>query len=346
LPEVYAREQILLHENPMRELILQTIRIGDLGIAAIPNEVFALTGLKLKRRSPLPTTFTIELANGGEGYIPPPEQHPLGGYTTWPARSAALVPKAESKIVDELLSMFEGLAGRPRRPSPEAENLYSQVVRAAKPVAYFRLGDMDGVYAANEIDSSKRAPLGDGFALYLDGVPTDGQPAKTTASRAVHLAGGRILAPAPKLGDRYSVEFWFWNGRSDGYESVLLSPANAADAASGVRLTLKGNQASLIDAADASKASTPFDAPARRWIHAVLVQDGSTCRLYFNGKPVGELPLASPTAPDPLSIGGDATPTTRFEGKIDELAIYDRPLTPEVVAAHFQAAAPKADQAR
>ena len=30
----------------------------------------------------------IELANGGDGYIPPPEQHLLGGYNTWPARSA------------------------------------------------------------------------------------------------------------------------------------------------------------------------------------------------------------------------------------------------------------------
>lgn len=26
--------------------------------------------------------MNIELANGAEGYIPPPEQHKLGGYTT------------------------------------------------------------------------------------------------------------------------------------------------------------------------------------------------------------------------------------------------------------------------
>jgi hypothetical protein len=39
LPEVYAREAIALHENPQRELKLQAIRIGELGITAIPNEV-------------------------------------------------------------------------------------------------------------------------------------------------------------------------------------------------------------------------------------------------------------------------------------------------------------------
>ena len=89
LPEVYAKEAIFLHDEAERELKLQAIRVGDLGIAAIPNEVYALTGLKIKARSPFPSTFSIEPANGAEGYIPPPEQHRLGGYTTWPARTAA-----------------------------------------------------------------------------------------------------------------------------------------------------------------------------------------------------------------------------------------------------------------
>jgi hypothetical protein len=60
-------------------LKLQAIRIGDLGIAAIPNEVYGITSLKIKARSPLAPTFNIELANGAAGYIPPPEQFALGG---------------------------------------------------------------------------------------------------------------------------------------------------------------------------------------------------------------------------------------------------------------------------
>src|SRR6202044_3908138 len=46
LPEVYAKEAIYLHDDPSRELKLQAIRIGDMGITAIPNEVYAITGLK------------------------------------------------------------------------------------------------------------------------------------------------------------------------------------------------------------------------------------------------------------------------------------------------------------
>jgi hypothetical protein len=106
LPEIYALEAIHLHERPETELILQAARIGTLGIAAIPNEVYALTGLKLKAQSPLQPTFNIELANGAEGYIPPPEQHKLGGYTTWPARTAGLEVEAEPKIVEALLSLL------------------------------------------------------------------------------------------------------------------------------------------------------------------------------------------------------------------------------------------------
>lgn len=111
LQEVYAEQAMWLRDNPSTELVLQAIRIGDFAIAAIPNEVFAITGLKLKEQSPIQPLMNMELANGAEGYIPPPEQYYLGGYTTWPARTAGLEPDAEPKIVNALLSMLEQISG-------------------------------------------------------------------------------------------------------------------------------------------------------------------------------------------------------------------------------------------
>lgn len=64
---------------------LQALRIGELGIVAIPCEVFTAIGLDIKKMSPMKKTFTIELANGYNGYLPTPEQHKLGGYETWRA---------------------------------------------------------------------------------------------------------------------------------------------------------------------------------------------------------------------------------------------------------------------
>ncbi len=62
------------------EIKLQAIRIGQLGITAMPNEVYGSTGLRIKAESPLKPTFNVSLANGYAGYLPPPDQHKLGGY--------------------------------------------------------------------------------------------------------------------------------------------------------------------------------------------------------------------------------------------------------------------------
>ncbi len=109
--EVYARETVELSRmGPTRELKLQAIRIGDLGIAAIPCEVYGSTGLAIKAASPLQTTMNISLANGCEGYIAPPEQHKLGGYTTWRARTSCLEELAEPKIKATVVGLLVEVA--------------------------------------------------------------------------------------------------------------------------------------------------------------------------------------------------------------------------------------------
>jgi hypothetical protein len=111
VPEIYARETVLLADYPaMVRLKLQALRIGELGVVAIPCETFAETGLEIKRRSPLKPTFTIELANGYNGYLPPPEQHRLGGYETWRARSSYLEVEAAPKITATVLELLNAVA--------------------------------------------------------------------------------------------------------------------------------------------------------------------------------------------------------------------------------------------
>ncbi len=111
LREVYARETVLLAKYPPRvKAKLQALRVGELGIVAIPCEVFVEIGLEIKKRGPLRPTFTIELANGYNGYLPTPAQHKLGGYETWRARSSYLEPEASTKIVATLLELLKEVA--------------------------------------------------------------------------------------------------------------------------------------------------------------------------------------------------------------------------------------------
>ena len=102
-----ARETVLLAKYPPTvKLKLQALRVGELGIVAIPCETFVEIGLEIKKKSPLKPTFTIELANGYNGYLPTPEQHKGGGYETWRARSSYLEVEASPKITATLRELL------------------------------------------------------------------------------------------------------------------------------------------------------------------------------------------------------------------------------------------------
>jgi neutral ceramidase len=111
LREIYARETVLLSDYPATvPVILQAFRVGDAGIAAVPCEVFVEIGLLVKEKSPLRPAFTIELANGYNGYLPTAAQHALGGYETWRARSSYLEVNAADKISETILRLLGEVA--------------------------------------------------------------------------------------------------------------------------------------------------------------------------------------------------------------------------------------------
>jgi neutral ceramidase len=112
--KAYAERILHLLDMPeFADVKLGAMRLGDLGIAAIPCEVFTETGLEIKAKSPFQTVFTMELANGHYGYLPTPEQHELGGYETWMGTNL-LEKEASRKITAAVLEMFGRLkaAGR------------------------------------------------------------------------------------------------------------------------------------------------------------------------------------------------------------------------------------------
>jgi hypothetical protein len=113
LREIYARETILLAKYPETVTCqLQAIRLGSLGVVTTPCETFVEIGQAIKRASPFRPTMLIELANGYNGYLPTPEQHRLGGYETWRARSSYLEVGASTKIAVALVEMLQELGGQ------------------------------------------------------------------------------------------------------------------------------------------------------------------------------------------------------------------------------------------
>jgi hypothetical protein len=352
LPEVYAKEAKFLHVDPERELKLQAIRIGELGLTAIPNEVFAISGLKIKKQSPFDITMNIELANGSEGYIPPPEQHVLGGYTTWPARTAALEAQAEPRIVEAVLSLLEQVAGKPRRALRLDQGAYAKAVLKSQPVAYWRLDDIQGNSAEDSSTNAYPATYDGGVAFYLPGASSSGLSAGTTINRAVHFAGGALKAKLPGTGGSYSVELWFWNGLPTDARPVTgtilsLSAQQTKAAPPGDRLGIGGTQIAprrlfFSNGRDSHRilAGKTEIAP-RTWHHLAMVRENGHVAVYLDG--VAQPDLGGQTQGDEtprpamLWIGGHPGGLVGFEGKIDEVALYDRALRADEVVAHIRA---------
>jgi putative membrane-bound dehydrogenase-like protein len=349
--EIYAREQLYLHERPKAELKLQALCIGELGITALPNEVYALTGLKLKAMSPLQPTFNIELANGAEGYIPPPEQHKLGGYTTWAARTAGLEVQAEPKILEAVVKLLEDVSEKPRRLPAEVHGSYAEAILAAKPAAYWRGGEMSGPTALDSSGNNNSGTYEDGVVFFLQGPDTPKFSSEKTTNRCPHFAGGRMSAAVKGLGNTYSVEFWFWNALQHDARAVtayLFSRgADKAEGAPGDHLGIGGtalNPGKILffngNASNTVIAGTT-ELQTRTWHHVVLVRDGKKVTAYLNGNQTpefsGEADVTVPAGIEQIFMGGRNDNFATLEGKLDEIAIYNRALTADEAAKHFAA---------
>ena len=348
-PEVYAREQLILHEKQETEIVVQALRLGDrIAIATTPNETYAISGLKIKNASPAPHTMVIELANGGDGYIPPPEQHLLGGYNTWPARSAGLQVDAEPIIVETAVELLEKVTARPRtdrrpRHGPAAHHLLS-----LSPAAYWRLDEFAGPRAIDSSPNHRDGILGAQTLFFLPG-PQSEAFSLGGANRAVHVVESRITARLPGLDTNdYTVSLWFWSGSPPASIDVaewLFSRRHVGgsldegdhiglhDAPDGNRylaLVKEGSGLSFLEAGKIERW---------QWHHLVLARSRGSVHLYLDSEKLyvsSGRPLSSPSSIEFCFGGPSEAGKTTFEGRLDEIAVFGRALSDEECQKVFQ----------
>jgi hypothetical protein len=77
----------------------------------------------------------------------------------------------------------------------------------------------------------------------------------------------------------------------------------------------------------------------KTWHHIVLVRDDTRARLFLDGAESPELDCTVPplrTSGKPIiMVGGNTDRRFNFAGRIDEVAIYGRALTPEEASSRF-----------
>ena len=346
--EVYALEQIYLHNEPQRELVLQAVRVGDLGITAMPAEVFGITGLKIKAQSPLQPTFNMELANGADGYIPPPEQHKLGGYTTWPARTAAWKWMRSRRSSKRCCNCWNRSPGSRGARSQDAGGAYAQAVLGSKPAAYWRLHDLAGPQAADASGGNRMAAYQDGVAYYLEG-PTGAGSAMR--ARPVEPLTSLVDDSWPKCRRwvrNIPGKAWVWNGLPcDARPMTGILFTRGTDKASGDQLAIGGTGRATgrldFTSGDASNhlAGTSELAP-KTWYHVAVVREAlrsaSISMETLRRKSLAKLAPNTESALDQFVVAGGGDGSSNFEGKISEIAVYSRALSGDEITRHYAAA--------
>jgi hypothetical protein len=206
-----------------------------------------------------------------------------------------------------------------------------------------------------------RAQYEDGVAVYLPGVdrrrgfqpPRPDMPNAFSGekiNRSPHFAGDRVRAQVPLAVGTYSVELWFWNGLPATAREItgfLFSRGREGHAAGdhlGLAGTLSSSNSGRILFSNGQQPDQVLhgrnEISWREWHHVVLVRKEASVAVYLNGNATPEI-AAKLTLPDlsgTLFIGGRSDGVAGFEGKIDEVAVYDRALMADEIAAHYAAA--------
>ena len=345
-PEVYAREQFLLHKMRETEVEVQALGIGDTGIATTPTETYALTGLKIKHMSPFKNTMVFDLANGGDGYIPPPEQHDLGGYNTWPARAAGLERMAEPRIGEAAVSLLESVAGKARKVYVQSVRQATRALLALRPIAIYRLDEWAGPRAIDRSGNDHDAFVEDGVLFFLEGPHSGYFSGSHEMNRSMFFAGGRVQSRLPELDGDYSISLWFWNGMptdSRGVTGWLWSRGYDHGIGShGEHLGISGNSTVpgklCLESGDHAAIGKTI---LQRWTwnHVVFVRKGDRLLVFLNGNEEPEIEMESSAdcvqkLPN-LYLGGKSNSDFNFEGRLDEIGVFDRALNLKEVRSIF-----------
>jgi hypothetical protein len=107
LVRAYRALDVAGRDGKPHRVEVQVIALGnDLAWVSLPGEIFVELGLAIKRRSPFPHTFLVELANESIGYVPDRRSYAEGNYEPESARCAA---GSGERLVDAAVKLLTEL---------------------------------------------------------------------------------------------------------------------------------------------------------------------------------------------------------------------------------------------
>jgi hypothetical protein len=213
---------------------------------------------------------------------------------------------------------------------------YAATVLSDEPIAYWRLDDTTTTakdYSGNGHDGSYQGAvmLGAKGAIANDtdtAVQFDGSTAQMVASlpSSFEFAGTAT----------YSIEVWAKPTTSSAGMGIIGKSvyAGSTNGYSGWYVAYTSNDY-LDNWRNNDESGNPQSATGA-FMHVVATYDGATLAVYLNGQPFATAATTTTLVATgaPLTAGSVAN-WGMFTGVLDEIAIYDKPLTEARIAAHY-----------
>jgi hypothetical protein len=233
---------------------------------------------------------------------------------------------------------------------------YADRVMASRPLSYWRFNDDSTHEFENLVAGGEPLRIGGEVATVVQGTNRALEFGMTRQSGYLYQEKAWPPAPLSEL----SVELWmkpshFHNGAVFGL--VSPNPADAEHDNHAMLIELGGPDQLVYTAALANSLryllrDPPSEDPAgecgrsvenvyqvRRWQHVVYVKHRDRVELFLDGKKIASEGCLGVVAAGQQIICGSLYPhriTRPFVGQLDEIAVYDRPLSEQEILTHFQ----------
>ncbi len=203
-------------------------------------------------------------------------------------------------------------------------------VLAQGPVAHWPMDEGQGNVTVDTVG---------GLQLKLEGA----EWVRTKLGPALHFDGNDAcatceLADALKPTERLTVSIWARRTGETRYQQLVDAGSGWGDDNQGYRLLLHYCGARFMQEAGGDACNLDGgDLVASQWYHVAVVYDGARAALYVNGRNAREVGDSGPITYDGLKTfrvgcGGNGG----IIGDVDDLAIYDRALSADEIAALYE----------
>ncbi len=292
-------------------------------------------------------TFTINLPadSTGYGYQWRKNGTDLAG-ATHPALSLPSASAADAADYSVLVTLGDQSAAStpaPLKVLPVPASPYAQAVLAGPVIAYWRLGEPNSASAAADQTTLHPGSL----VTFLGNEFQTPGPIRDDADTAALFYGGNHIevpyAPALHHPSGFTLEAWARPDDNIGRHSVICSRNQYLS--SGYELASVNGVWQFRTGYATSPASEFWndlsggEVRVGEWQHLVATYDGTTKRLYVDGRLVGSQSLPVLPIAVPLRLGAGRTYQTPaadfFIGALDEVALYWQALSEDDVVKHY-----------